>query len=373
MFEDIRPYEGDEIGRQIELLVDDPEFRHAASIVPGVNLDLLRQKAHTYPTLLAFQAEWERPFLEWIASVNAKGLTATGQENIKSLIDDGMGIFLMTNHRDITVDPAFVSLSLIRDFNDTCEIAIGDNLYARPWIERIVKLSRSFTIKRGDMPMMERARVFSHQSEYIRHSIVEKGNIIWMAQREGRSKDSTDNTQDALLKMLAMSGSGSFIENLKTLNIHPTTLSYEFDPCDYLKAAEFQGKRDNPQWCKGPMDDVISMSTGAMGNHGRVNIHYGISINERLDEIASQKLSRKDEATAVAHLCDRIIHSNYVIYPINQWALEVRNGAEAKGEYNDYVEAQIAKIPNADHDFAKTKIIEMYSNPLINHLKYKTL
>lgn len=366
MFEDIRPFEGDEIGREIVLLVDDPEFRHAAAIVPGIDLDILRQKAHSYHTLVDFQRDWEQPFLEWLQSVNSKGITVTGKENIASSIAANEGIFVMTNHRDITIDPAYVSLSLMQNFKTTCEIAIGDNLYARPWIERFVKLSRSFTIKRGEMSMMERARVFKHQSDYILHSI-SNGNIIWMAQREGRSKDSTDLTQDALLKMLAMSGTGSFIDNLKQLNIHPTTLSYEFDPCDYLKAAEFQGKRDNPQWCKGPMDDVVSMTTGAMGNHGHINIHYGESINPALDAIQAQNLPRKEEAAAVAHLCDRIIHSNYTIYPINRWALEVRNGATPTGEYNDYIEAQIAKIPNADHDFAKSKIIEMYSNPLINH------
>lgn len=367
MFEDIRPYEGDEIPHQIELLVDDPEFRHAAAVVPNTDLDLLKAKAHTYKTLVSFQRDWEQPFLEWLQSVNSKDITVTGKENIAPSIAARQGVFVMTNHRDITIDPAYVSLSLMQNFKITCEIAIGDNLYARPWIERFVKLSRSFTIKRGEMSMMERARVFKNQSEYILQSIL-NGNIIWMAQREGRSKDSTDLTQDALLKMLAMSGNGSFIDNLKALNIHPTTLSYEFDPCDYLKAAEFQAKRDNPQWRKGPMDDVVSMTTGAMGNHGRINIHYGESINDGLDEIKALNLPRKEEVTAVAHLCDTIIHRNYTIYPINQWAYEVRQGVEPKGEYNDYMEAQIAKIPNADHDFVKSKIIEMYSNPLINHL-----
>jgi len=368
MFSDIRPYEGPEIPRQIELMVDDPEFLRAASVVPGLDMQLLKAKAHTYPTLVDFQREWEKPFLLWLSSVNSKGITVSGQANI----DPSQGAFIMTNHRDITIDPAFVSLTLIQNFDTTCEIAIGDNLYARPWIERFVKLSRSFTIKRGEMSMMERARVFKHQSDYILQSI-QKGNFIWMAQREGRSKDSSDLTQEALLKMLAMSGDNNFIENLKQLNIHPTTLSYEFDPCDYLKAAEFQAKRDNPEWRKGPMDDVISMTTGAMGQHGRINIHYGESINDGLVEIQAQNLNRKEEATAVAHLCDRIIHSNYTIYPINQWAYEVRQGATPTGEYNDYIESQINKIPNADHDFAKAKIIEMYSNPLINYLKYKTL
>lgn len=370
MFEDIRPYEGEEIARTIKELCEDAEFCGVASKLPGFDINKLRASADRYTDVVDFQRDWERPLLEWVVKANATDLQVTGVENIS----DGPQLFL-TNHRDITIDPAFMALSLMRTKGTTCEIAIGNNLFVRPWIEKFVRLSRSFAVKRN-LSKGEMLSAFSELSAYVRHSLTEKKSKIWMAQREGRSKDSTDLTQESLIKMLAMSGEGTtIVERLKPLNICPTTLSYEFDPCDYLKAAEFQAKRDNPDFKKGPNDDFISMREGIRGNHGRISIHFGRNISDEMDEIGRLTPNRKEQAEAVCKACDREIHSHYIIYPINEWAYEQRFGegrfhVEEPERWEGYLRCQLAKIEisNKDDKFLWQKMIEMYSNPVINKL-----
>lgn len=374
MFEDIRPYEGAEIRRVIEELCNDVEFVALASKVPTFDVDRFRASAAKYATLIEFQRDWERPFLEWMVKRNSEGLTMSGTENLSR--DEGQ--LFLTNHRDITVDPAYLALSLIQTIDDTCEIAIGDNLYVRPWIEKFVKLSRSFTVRRN-LTRGEMVRAFAELSQYVRYSLTEKRAHIWMAQREGRSKDATDLTQESLIKMLAMSGSGSLIDNLLNLNICPTTLSYEFDPCDYLKAGEMQMKRDNPNYKKSPMDDFISMKEGINGNHGRIHIHFGKNLRDKLTEIGRNVANRKEQAEAVCRACDCEIHGNYVLYPINYWAYEMRFGDRIwDGDYGmsrEYLEGQLAKIDiaNSDEEFLWAKLIEMYSNPVLSYLKTNNL
>lgn len=370
IYDDIRPFRDAEVGDAIESLCANPEFRQVMARFSFLDLDQLASKAHEYKKIVDFQRDWEQPLLEWLVKHNSAGLTTTGIENVSE-----RGQLFLTNHRDITIDPAYLNLSIMRTFDHTCEIAIGDNLFARPWIRDVVRLSRSFTVHRN-LTRAEMVRDFIQLSGYIRHTINDYSYSVWMAQREGRSKDSTDLTQESLIKMLSLSGEGSFIERLQGLDIHPTTLSYEYDPCDYLKAAEFQLRRDNPDYKKSAQDDVQSMSVGITENHGRINVHFGASINDELQKIADSIEQKRLQAEAVCQLCNRVIHSNYVIYPINEWAYEERFGerrfrTEHPEEYENYIAGQIAKveIPNKDEAFLRAKLIEMYSNPLISKLK----
>ncbi|MCQ2344120.1 MAG: 1-acyl-sn-glycerol-3-phosphate acyltransferase [Paludibacteraceae bacterium] len=365
IFDDIRPIADSEVPEVLHRLCKDPEFRQVASAIPGININEIEQKADSFTSVLDFQLAYEYPMLEKYALKNSQEVTSTGTGNVTSHAE-----LYLTNHRDITIDPAYINLVLFRKFRNTSEIAIGDNLYARPWIRDFVRLSRSFTVRRN-LNRGEMMTSFAHLSAYVRYTITEKGNSVWMAQREGRSKDATDLTQESLIKMLSMSGGSSLIENLIPLNIHPTTFSYEFDPCDYLKAIEFQQRRDNPGFRKGPMDDVVSMRTGIQGYHGRINIHFAPSINPELERLSAQNLNRKQQSEAVCRLIDNTIHSNYIIYPINEWAYSQLYGDKTPDSASEsYLRGQLAKvdIPNPDMDFIWHKLLEMYANPLKNKL-----
>lgn len=371
-FEDIRPCNDDEIGKKLLELMQDEQFMHLLkNYFPMVDLTQIAQSGKGFSNLVEFQNVVIRPILESLISKAATSLTVSGEEQISSI----PSVFL-SNHRDIVMDPSLLALSLMRVTGNTCEIAIGDNLLATEWIRTLVRLNRCFIVKRGLTPR-DMAKSFMQLSSYIRYAVTDKKVNVWIAQREGRAKDSNDRTQESLIKMLALSGNADFIENLKSLNICPLSISYEFDPCDYLKAAEFQLKRDNADYKKTKADDVLSMQTGIMGWKGRVHYAFTESINPKLDEIAQSGMNKKDQAAAVCALCDHQIHAAYQLYPINRWAYEQLTGdtkyanvdtAEERAIAEKYLRGQLAKIniPNKDEEYLWHKLLEMYANPFIN-------
>ena len=371
-FEDIRPCNDDEIGKKLLELMQDEQFMHLLkNYFPMVDLTQIAQSGKGFSNLVEFQNVVIRPILESLISKAATSLTVSGEEQISSI----PSVFL-SNHRDIVMDPSLLALSLMRVTGNTCEIAIGDNLLATEWIRTLVRLNRCFIVKRGLTPR-DMAKSFMQLSSYIRYAVTDKKVNVWIAQREGRAKDSNDRTQESLIKMLALSGNADFIENLKSLNICPLSISYEFDPCDYLKAAEFQLKRDNADYKKTKADDLLSMQTGIMGWKGRVHYAFTESINTKLDEIAQSGMNKKDQAAAVCALCDHQIHAAYQLYPINRWAYEQLTGdtkyadvdtAEDRAIAEKYLRGQLAKIniPNKDEEYLWHKLLEMYANPFIN-------
>lgn len=371
-FEDIRPCNDDEIGKKLLELMQDEQFMHLLkNYFPMVDLIQIAQSGKGFSNLVEFQNVVIRPILESLISKAATSLTVSGEEQISSI----PSVFL-SNHRDIVMDPSLLALSLMRVTGNTCEIAIGDNLLATEWIRTLVRLNRCFIVKRGLTPR-DMAKSFMQLSSYIRYAVTDKKVNVWIAQREGRAKDSNDRTQESLIKMLALSGNADFIENLKSLNICPLSISYEFDPCDYLKATEFQLKRDNADYKKTKADDVLSMQTGIMGWKGRVHYAFTESINPKLDEIAQSGMNKKDQAAAVCALCDHQIHAAYQLYPINRWAYEQLTGdtkyanvdtAEERAMAEKYLRGQLAKIniPNKDEEYLWHKLLEMYANPFIN-------
>lgn len=270
------------------------------------------------------------------------------------------GAFFMTNHRDIVLDAAWLSLLLrcryfIRPF-----IGIGNNLFAYKWIEWFVRFNRCFVVKRGAgaHAQLENAKMLS---AYIQ-SLRERGKSIWLAQREGRAKDSNDLTQASVLHMLTL-GENDFFENVKTLNICPVSITYEYDPCDYLKAREMQLKRDNPRWRKRAKDDVESMRTGIEGQKGRVVYRLTPSINPEIDALLAaqpeiRELPIHDQIQSVCDIIDRHIHRGYEIF-------------ERGTDFDAYIESRLAKIdiPNKDEAFLREKLYEMYKFPEINHRK----
>ena len=256
-FEDIRPCNDDEIGKKLLELMQDEQFMHLMkNYFPMVDLTQIAQSGKGFSNLVEFQNVVIRPILESLISKAATSLTVSGEEQISSI----PSVFL-SNHRDIVMDPSLLALSLMRVTGNTCEVAIGDNLLATEWIRTLVRLNRCFIVKRGLTPR-DMAKSFMQLSSYIRYAVTDKKVYVWIAEREGSAKDSNDRTQESLIKMLALSGNADFIENLKSLNICPLSISYEFDPCDYLKAAEFQLKRDNADYKKTKADDLLSMQTG---------------------------------------------------------------------------------------------------------------
>ena len=211
------------------------------------------------------------------------------------------------------------------------------------------------------------------------HYVIEKKNDnVWIAQREGRAKDSNDRTQPSILKMMAMGGTGNIIERLMQLHIVPLAISYEYDPCDFLKAMEFQLKRDVEGWKKTKQDDVISMRTGIMGYKGRIHYHTAPCIDDFLKTL-DPDMPKGELFDTIAAYMDKQIHANYLLFPCNYIAADMLAGndnlatnytAEDKAAFEKYLESRLAMIdiPNKDEAFLRERMLTMYANPAKNKL-----
>ena len=278
------------------------------------------------------------------------------------------GAFFMTNHRDIVLDAAWLSLLLRLRYFIRPYIGIGNNLFAKKWIEVLVRFNRCFVVKRG-AGVHAQIENSKQLSAYIRH-LREHGKSIWLAQREGRAKDSNDTTQPSVLHMLELAyeqqpnaTDAHLFDYIKMLNICPVSITYEFDPCDYLKAAEMQLKRDNPRWRKTKRDDVLSMLTGIRGYKGRVVYRLTPSINHTIDRMTDlhpeyRNLPVKEQIQHLCSIIDRQIHQGYEIF-------------ERGKDFDAYIESrlQLIDIPGKDEAFLREKLYEMYEFPVINHRK----
>ncbi|MDD4992882.1 MAG: 1-acyl-sn-glycerol-3-phosphate acyltransferase [Paludibacter sp.] len=378
-FDEIRCFNNDEVQVVLERLTNEKQFMKVLStIYPLLPKELIKQRLMSFRSNYAFQKEMVYPFLQYLEANMTKGIDLNGLDKI----DVTKPYLYISNHRDIILDSAFLCGKLIEKEMNTVEIAIGDNLLIFPWIEDLVRVNKSFIVKRG---LSARQILESSQrlSAYIAHTISDKNQSIWIAQREGRAKDSNDRTQESLLKMFNMSGAGSFTENLAKLNICPLSISYEYDPCDYLKAKEMQLRRDNPCFKKQPQDDLLNMQTGVMGYKGKVVYEITGDINKELEIIAAKASNRNEQIALVAELIDKRIHANYSIFAINKIAYDlIKSDNRFANEYTTmekldfekYLSLQIAKIDieNRDDDFLMSKLLEMYANPLINQIESQT-
>lgn len=301
------------------------------------------------------------PVLKWFEHKTTTSVKLAYLGDRKQIEQDiKHGACFLTNHRDICMDSAWLSMLLRMRYFIRPYIGIGNNLFAKWWIEPVVRFLRCFVvIRNGSLhEQVENAKTLSHYINDLRR----RGKSIWLAQREGRAKDSNDLTQPGVLKMLTFDAP-DFFEAVKALNICPVSITYEYDPCDYLKAREMQQKRDNPRWRKSKADDLRSMQTGINGFKGRVTYRLTPSINHALEQLLKEQpeakqLNRNEQIQLVCNLIDRQIHAGYEIYPHD-------------AAFDKYIESRLAlvKLSNKDEAFLRGKLYEMYNNPIKNYEK----
>lgn len=374
IYDDIRPFDPEELPAAFERLLSDAQFQQVLGyLYPGVPLEAVKTKMMACKTNLEFQLAFCYGFLKDLMAKASKGFDM----NVEA-VDVTKRYTFMSNHRDIVLDSALLDVLLYdAGFNTTCEIAIGDNLLSLPWVKDLVRLNKSFIVQRSLSPR-EFLMASKKMAEYMHYVVGEKNDNIWIAQREGRAKDSNDRTQPSILKMMAMGGEGSPVDRMRQLHIVPLAISYEYDPCDFLKAAEFQLRRDVPGWKKTALDDVNSMRTGIMGYKGEVHYHCAPCIDGFLDNL-SPDIPKTKVFDVIAEHIDKEIFRNYRLYPSNYIALDMLEGNEAhagrytaddKAAFEKYLQGQIARIdiPNKDEAFLRERMLTMYANPARNSL-----
>lgn len=373
-FDEIRPYSPEELPQIFEELLSDKDFQEVIKkVLPDTPIEALANVLRNCKTNLDVQKNIFYGLLHGLINKYSDGFSLDSS----MIKEKNKGYTFISNHRDIVLDSGFLSVGLLDNgFPTTVEIAIGDNLLIYPWIKKLVRVNKAFIVQRA-LSMRQMLEASARMSRYIHFAVTEKQENIWIAQREGRAKDSNDRTQDSVLKMLAMGGKGDVIDSLKELNIVPLSLSYEYDPCDFLKAQEMQLKRDIAGFKKSQQDDLINMQTGIFGYKGRIHFQTGPCINDELEELRG--LPKVEIFTKVSEIIDRYIHLNYRMYPGNYIACDMLNGNQAmaghytvedKAKFEAYLDKKIAliNIPGKDMDFLKKSILTMYANPAINHI-----
>lgn len=371
-FDAIRPFEPEELPEVFERLLGNAQFAQVVAYVfKDVPFDMLAQKMRACKTNLEFQVAFCYPFIKGLLQKASLGCDM----NVDA-IDMEKRYTFVSNHRDIVLDSALLDVLLVdASCNTTCEIAIGDNLLSLPWVKDLVRINKSFIVERS-VSLRQMLLSSKRLSDYIHLVIAQKHDNVWIAQREGRAKDSNDRTQESIIKMMAMGGEGSLVERLKGLHIVPLAISYEYDPCDFLKAQEFQLKRDIADWKKGPMDDVVSMQTGIMGYKGHIHYDAAPCIDAWLDTL-DPDMPKADFFKAVATHIDEEVFRRYRLYPSNYVALDELEGttahadrytAEQKAQFDGYIAQQMAKIqlPDKDEAFLRERLLTMYANPARN-------
>jgi len=326
-FDDIRPYNDSEVAATISALTHDSEMLNTISrfrfrTMPAWFHNLvgkhligfgLRKRTQHIDSVEKFQQE--------VAHYMSQAVDKTTDEfNVKGAehILDGKPHLFVSNHRDISMDPALVNWALHANQKDTVRIAIGDNLLSKPWTSDVMRLNKSFIVKRSITAPRKLFAEFKKLSSYIALSIQEDDQSVWIAQREGRAKDGRDITEPAIIKMFAMAKAKdqTLVEHLNSLNIIPVTLSYEYDPCDVAKARELTTIAETGSYEKAKYEDIKTIGAGITGYKGRVDVTFG----------APLQLSEDATPEAIAAQLDRTILANYVIRPANYLAYQALHG-----------------------------------------------
>lgn len=374
-YDDIRPLYDSEVEEVISELIADPIFRRTIEpLLKTLSWEQFSAALKACKSKDDFQRSIIYPILKQLIGETTTETKGFGWEHIEEKSDN----LYISNHRDIVLDAAFLNILMVDKGKPTTEIAIGDNLLIYPWIEKLVRLNKSFIVKRN-ISVRQMLEASKHLSNYIHETLTARSQPVWLAQREGRAKDSDDKTQGSLLKMLTLHNSNQPLATLKELHITPLAISYEIDPCDFLKAKEYQLRRDNPDYKKTQSDDILNMVTGIKENKGRVHFRFGKPINKLLEYIPDTT-PKNELLEKVAQIIDHEIYRNYSFFPWNYVAYDMMTeGHRFSEEYNkedsiafkNYLQQQVNKIdiPNRDDAFLRDKIIMMYGNTVKNSLK----
>lgn len=375
-FEDVRPYHDHEAGSKLLKIIKDPLFMRLVNYIwPGMTYEEVQQKAERVHTAMDFQLEFMHPAIRRIVERSSDGLTCEGFEHL----DPKQSYLFVANHRDILLDSAILQILLVEHGFSTTEITFGDNLMEKGFITEFGKLNRMFTVLREGTGK-ELYDISKKLSAYIRYTLTEKKVSVWIAQRNGRTKDGYDQTQTGLLKMLNISGHGNFKENFTMLNIVPVTISYEYEPCDFLKIQESYLSSLHTKYVKAPGEDLNSIITGVNMPKGRIHLAIGkpmVDVLQKLEIFTNEN----DKIKQLTSLIDQQIYKDYRLWPGNYIAFDLLEDKEdyasfytskEKEYFLNYAERSIAKL-QGDADTLMTLFLRLYANPVKTKLSLPLL
>ncbi len=357
LFESIRPYKNREVKDVINELTQEADFQKIISqVYPEKNISEILGKLHQISTVNEFQREVVHAYLRKVIEKTIGNLSFSGIENI----NPKKRYLFISNHRDIVLDPAILNIILIENDIRTTQIAIGSNLLIAPWIE-----------------MLEASKELS---SYIKHTVFKKNNSVWIAQKEGRTKDGNDQTQPALLKMIHLSSKKTVSKYFSKLKVIPVSISYEIEPCDKLKTAETYARLTHGSYKKNPLEDLHSMAGGLHNDKGNLHFHFGKPLKSGLKKLDDIKF-KSEQYVQLAKQIDKKIHKNYKLFANNFMAYDMITGQNKFSEkytetqlkeFVNYMEERIKEI-EGNKDEIRNIFLKIYANPVANKYKLEVL
>ena len=368
-FESISPYTDEQAVAALGKLADHPLLpQFSCQFFPDQNPDFLKGILKNLKSIDEFQVLVMSKFVEWVLEHTVKNFSYDGIENI----DPAKRFLVLSNHRDIILDPAITQLILFRNGIPLTEIAVGDNLISSPTVEYLLRSNRMIKVVRG---ITARELYLSSQmlSKYIRLNITNQRSSIWLAQRQGRTKNGYDTTEQGLLKMLDMSGGDDFQKNFEELNIIPMSISYEYEPCDILKARENLISRTQ-KYVKAEGEDMNSILVGIQQSKGNIHLNVGTPLTS--EEIAAAaSCDKNDRYQQIRRAVDKRIIEGYRLWNNNYVAYDLLNqsdkyahlyGQPDVDQFVAYMEKQLGTVePYLDRNELKTLFLEIYANPVV--------
>ncbi len=368
-FEEIRPYYDIEVNHAIREIIQHPMLKSMMNFTfPDKPDEYWRDLMLHCHSIRDFQINFIYPGVKKVLERSSEGLFTSGFENLEK----DVSYLFISNHRDIILDTSLLNASLYEHDLFMTTSAIGDNLVKKPFLKTLSRLTRNFTIKRG-LPSRELLESSKLISSYIRHSLLRENRSVWIAQREGRTKDGNDMTHKGVLKMIGMASDKNehFLDYIQKLNLVTVSMSYEYDPTDILKMPELLAKARQEIYVKEENEDFKTLLSGIIGQKKRIHIHVGKPLNDEIEKIKEKDLGVVKQLQALVDLIDDQIITGYKLWPTKYIANDLLMESDTYSQHytkeeKELFEARFRRGVNQNDPVAVKSFLSMYANPVIN-------
>lgn len=372
-FDAIRPYYDAEVNEAILSALNHPMMKALMNFAyPNVDDEVWKEQLKRTHSIRDFQINFAYKAVKKVLERSSEGLTTSGFEQL----EPNTSYLFISNHRDIILDTSLLNVCLHEHRLVMTASAIGDNLVKKDFLKTLSKLNRNFVVQRG-LPPRELLESSKLMSEYIAQLLLRENRSVWIAQREGRTKDGNDATHSGVLKMLAMGSDEKNIMNyFKRIKIVPVSISYEYDPTDALKMPQLMAEANDEIYKKEKNEDFITLLSGVIGQKKRIHIHVGKILDEEIDAIVAENDNNNKQIQALAQAIDDSIVQSYKLWPTNFIAYDLLHKTDKyKNHYTDDEKSLFERRYELKIDTTNEQMVEgflaMYANPVVNKSKYQ--
>ena len=371
-FDAIRPFYDTEINKALHNIANHPMMKALMNFsFPDVADEVWQEQLRKTHSIRDFQCNFIYQSVQKVLEKSSEGMTTSGFEDLKP----NTSYLFVSNHRDILLDTTLLNTALFEHGLVMTASAIGDNLVKKSFLKTLAKLNRNFLVQRGLTPreMLQSSKLLS---EYIGQLLLHENRSVWIAQREGRTKDGNDETNPGVLKMVGMgSDEKNLMDYFRKIQIVPVSISYEYDPTDALKMPQLMAEANNEVYVKEKNEDFMTILSGALGQKKRIHIHVGKVLDAEIEAIKAENDNSNKQVVALAQVIDDAILSNYKLWPTNFIANDLVNNTNRYSHLyteneKSLFERRLEMRIDHDNPVALEGFLAMYSNPVVNKLKY---